>query len=52
LEAYIKGIKAFGGLGVFFWEPEGYAPFTSYQLGAWNSTSKEPTVALNGFRDA
>jgi len=49
LEAYIKGVKGFGGLGVFFWEPEGYAPFTSYQMGAWNATNKEPTSALSGF---
>jgi len=52
LETYIRGVKGFGGLGVFFWEPEGYAPFTSYQMGAWNSTNKEPTSALRGFLDA
>jgi hypothetical protein len=45
-------LEGFGGLGVFYWEPEGYAPFTSYTLGAWNSTTKRPTAALNGFLNA
>jgi len=52
LAAYVKGVKGFGGLGVFFWEPEGYEPFTSYKLTAWDSTTKEPTAALKGFQDA
>jgi arabinogalactan endo-1,4-beta-galactosidase len=52
LEAYIKGVKSFGGLGVFYWEPEGYWPFTSYGMGAWNPATKEPTTALNGFLNA
>jgi len=52
LATYIKGVQGFGGLGVFFWEPEGYAPFTSYALGAWDSATKEPTAALDGFLDA
>lgn len=52
LAAYIKGAKSIGGLGVYYWEPEGYAPFTDYTLGAWDSTTKRPTVALNGFLDA
>ena len=49
LEAYIKGLQSFGGLGIFYWEPEGYSPFTNYALGAWDATTKEPTSALNGF---
>ncbi len=49
LKSYITGLKGFGALGLFYWEPEGYAPFTSYALGAWDSTTMEPTVALDGF---
>lgn len=52
LEAYIKGVKSFGGLGVYYWEPEGYAPFTNYAMGAWDSTTKRPTAALDGFLNA
>jgi arabinogalactan endo-1,4-beta-galactosidase len=52
LESYITGMKGIGGLGVFYWEPEGYSPFTSYNLGAWDSTTKEPTIALDGFLNA
>jgi arabinogalactan endo-1,4-beta-galactosidase len=52
LAAYIKGVKSFGGLGVFFWEPEGYAPFTDYTLTAWDPTTRRPTAAMNGFLDA
>ena len=49
LRTLITGQKKFGGLGVFYWEPEGYSPFTSYTLGAWDSTTRRPTTALNGF---
>ena len=52
LATYIKGLKGFGGLGLFYWEPEGYSPFTSYAMGAWDSTTKRPTTALNGFLNA
>lgn len=52
LEAYITGAKSFGGLGVFFWEPEGYSPFTNYTLTAWDATTRRPTAALNGFLNA
>ena len=38
-----------GGLGVFYWEPEGYSPFTDYTLGAWDPNTRRPTSALNGF---
>ncbi|MBB6131127.1 glycosyl hydrolase 53 family protein [Mucilaginibacter lappiensis] len=37
------------GLGVFYWEPEGYSPFTSYTMGAWDPTTMQPTVALDAF---
>lgn len=52
LESYINGVAGFGGLGVFYWEPEAYWPFTNYGMGAWNPTTKEPTAALNGFLNA
>lgn len=50
LEGYINGINGLGGMGVFYWEPECYAPFTTYASGAWQ-TNYEPTTALNGFSD-
>jgi arabinogalactan endo-1,4-beta-galactosidase len=52
LEAYITALKANGGLGLFYWEPEVYSPFDSYGSGAWNSSTKEPTVIMNGFEAA
>jgi arabinogalactan endo-1,4-beta-galactosidase len=52
LESYITGMKSIGGLGVFYWEPEVYSPFSSYNLGAWDSTTQEPTIALDGFLNA
>ncbi|RSK33885.1 glycosyl hydrolase 53 family protein [Hymenobacter metallilatus] len=36
------------GLGVFYWEPQGYRSFSGYQLSAWNSNGR-PTSALNAF---
>lgn len=52
LESYITGMKSIGGLGVFYWEPEVYSPFSSYAMGAWDPTTREPTIALNGFLNA
>jgi len=52
LESYITGMKSIGGLGVFYWEPEVYSPFTSYNMGAWDPNTKEPTIAMNGFLNA
>lgn len=49
LESYVKDMKAIGGLGVFYWEPEVYSPFASYAMGAWDATTREPTAALSGF---
>jgi arabinogalactan endo-1,4-beta-galactosidase len=51
LTTYIKGVKGFGGLGVFYWEPEAYSPFTNYTMGAWDPNTKRPTIALNGFQN-
>ena len=48
LEVYINGLNSGGGLGVFYWEPEVYAPFDTYSEGAWQ-TNGEPTTALEGF---
>ncbi len=44
----ISKTKSVGGLGVFYWEPECYN-WQSYQLGAWNPDTKEPTAALDAF---
>lgn len=49
LTTLVKGIKGFGGLGIFYWEPEGYSPFTGYNLTAWDAKTKRPTAALDGF---
>lgn len=50
LRQFITGIKGFGGLGTFFWEPEGYSPFTGYNMTAWTS-NRRPTAAMDGFRN-
>ncbi len=49
LRQFISGTKSFGGLGTFYWEPEGYSPFTGYDMTAWNSGTRRPTAALDGF---
>ncbi|RSK47042.1 glycosyl hydrolase 53 family protein [Hymenobacter rigui] len=36
------------GLGVFYWEPEGYRSFSGYPLSAWNNNGR-PTIAMNAF---
>lgn len=33
-------------------EPEGYAPFTSYNMGARDASTRRPTAAMDGFRTA
>lgn len=50
LKAYISALQSNGGQGLLYWEPEGYSPFTDYTMGAWNSSTREPTSALDGFR--
>ncbi|HJP76841.1 MAG TPA: glycosyl hydrolase 53 family protein [Pseudonocardiaceae bacterium] len=52
LETYIKALKGAGGQGIFYWEPECMSPFTGYAMGAWNSSTREPTVIMNGFSAA
>ena len=49
LKAFITGIKGFGGLGTFYWEPEGYPSFNSYTSSAWDESTHRPTAALDGF---
>lgn len=36
------------GIGVFYWEPECYNGWNSYQMGAFDNSGK-PTVALDAF---
>jgi arabinogalactan endo-1,4-beta-galactosidase len=49
LKAFITGIKGFGGLGTFYWEPEGYPSFNGYTSSAWDESTHRPTAALDGF---
>ena len=49
LRTFIAGLKGLGGLGTFFWEPEGYPSFNQYYSSAWDETSRRPTAALDGF---
>ena len=49
LRAFITGLKGFGGLGTFFWEPEGYVSFSNYTSSAWDEATRRPTAALDGF---
>ena len=44
----VKAVSGGNGLGVFYWEPESYAPFLAYGLGAFDNTGK-PTAAMNAF---
>jgi arabinogalactan endo-1,4-beta-galactosidase len=39
------------GLGVFYWEPIGYSPFTAYSKGAWDDDGS-PSVAMDAFLDS
>jgi arabinogalactan endo-1,4-beta-galactosidase len=50
LSEYISGVGGFGGMGVFYWEPETYPPFNgdSTPASAWTSNG-EPTEAMQGF---
>lgn len=52
LVAYTKALKANGGQGIFYWEPECMSPFTGYTMGAWDSSSKRPTTIMDGFTQA
>jgi len=48
----IAKTKSVGGLGVFYWEPESNpqkSPSLSYNLGAWDPVTLQPTAALDAF---
>ncbi len=48
VEKWLAGVPN----GVFYWEPERYAPWTdgsSNLNGTWDSTTKRPTIAMDGF---
>ncbi len=47
----IAKTQAFGGLGVFYWEPECYN-WQNYGLGAWDPVTEEPTTAMDAFLTA
>jgi arabinogalactan endo-1,4-beta-galactosidase len=49
LRTYLTAVKSSGGQGVFYWEPECMSPFVTYNLGAWNSSTREPTAIMDGF---
>ncbi|WP_326661639.1 glycosyl hydrolase 53 family protein [Streptomyces canus] len=49
LRAFVTGLQGFGGLGTFFWEPEGYPSFNNYNSSAWDESTRRPTAAMDGF---
>ena len=44
----VKTVPNNNGLGVFYWEPEAYNNWQSYNLGAFDNSGK-PTIALDPF---
>jgi arabinogalactan endo-1,4-beta-galactosidase len=55
LSDLIAKVQSVDGLGVFYWEPEGYGPASptyGYDLGAWNWSTKQPTAAMDAFSEA
>jgi arabinogalactan endo-1,4-beta-galactosidase len=52
LVAYITALKNAGGQGIFYWEPEVMTPFNTYNMGAWDSASHQPTTIMTGFTQA
>lgn len=44
----VRAVNGGKGLGVLYWEPESYAPFLAYGLGAFDDTGA-PTVAMAAF---
>lgn len=47
----MTGLKAMGALGSLYWEPQGYAPFTDYDMTAWDGATRQPTIALDAFNE-
>ncbi len=52
LVSYLTALKSNGGQGLFYWEPEVMTPFDTYNMGAWDSATHQPTVIMNGFTSA
>src|SRR5690349_7559990 len=52
LTSYITALKNNGGQGLFYWEPEVMTPFDTYNMGAWDSSTHQPTAIMNGFTSA
>ena len=50
LAELINETKSAGGLGVFYWEPECYN-WAGYSMGAWDPSTKQPTIAMDAFLD-
>jgi len=46
----VKSLPDSKGLGVLYWEPQSYASWKGYKLGAFDDTGK-PTIALDAFKD-
>jgi arabinogalactan endo-1,4-beta-galactosidase len=44
----VEKTKTAGGLGIFYWEPEGYG--YDYNLTAWDPATKKPTIAMDAFQ--
>lgn len=49
LIAKIKAVNNKKGLGVLYWEPQSYANWNGYTLGAFDNSGK-PTIALDPFK--
>lgn len=45
----VSTVTGANGLGVFYWEPEGYQSWSKYVLNAFDSTKMAPTCAMNSF---
>ena len=46
----VNAVQGGRGLGVFYWEPESYANWQGYTLGAFDDNGK-PTIALDAFKN-
>lgn len=44
----VKAVPEGKGLGVFYWEPEGAASWSRYNLSSWGDDGR-PTIALDAF---
>jgi arabinogalactan endo-1,4-beta-galactosidase len=50
LQKDVSALPNAAGLGIFYWEPEAYASWQGYKLGAFDDSGK-PTHALDAFRE-